>query len=70
MITILQEKWKEEVLMRNVVVRDVSSYEANFLQKLCFGIPLTSAAIEDVKRVVSDGAPDGIVHDSISLTGN
>ncbi|CAI4223896.1 unnamed protein product [Auanema sp. JU1783] len=43
--------------------------ELNEFQKLCFGIPLTSSAIEDVKRAVSEGCPDGVVEDAISLTG-
>ncbi|KJH51864.1 GTP-binding domain protein [Dictyocaulus viviparus] len=43
--------------------------ELNEFQKLCFGIPLTSAAIEDVKRAVSDGCTDGIVEGALSLPG-
>uniref|UniRef100_A0A7I4YIZ6 Mitochondrial Rho GTPase n=1 Tax=Haemonchus contortus TaxID=6289 RepID=A0A7I4YIZ6_HAECO len=43
--------------------------ELNEFQKLCFGIPLTSAAIEDVKRAVADGCSDGIVEGSLSLPG-
>ncbi|KAJ1367480.1 Mitochondrial Rho GTPase 1 [Parelaphostrongylus tenuis] len=43
--------------------------ELNEFQKLCFGIPLTSAAIEDVKRAVSDGCTDGIVDGALSLPG-
>ncbi|KAK6025189.1 EF hand associated [Ostertagia ostertagi] len=39
----------------------------NEFQKLCFGIPLTSAAIEDVKRAVADGCSDGIVEGALSL---
>ncbi|GMS97794.1 hypothetical protein PENTCL1PPCAC_19969, partial [Pristionchus entomophagus] len=70
----LTEKCKKALIrVFKICDRDNDGYlndqELNEFQKLCFGIPLTSAAIEDVKRVVSDGAPDGIVHDSISLTG-
>ncbi|VDM60787.1 unnamed protein product [Angiostrongylus costaricensis] len=43
--------------------------ELNEFQKLCFGIPLTSAAIEDVKRAVSDGCTDGVVDGALSLPG-
>ncbi|CAD6190743.1 unnamed protein product [Caenorhabditis auriculariae] len=43
--------------------------ELNDFQKLCFGIPLTSTALEDVKRAVSDGCPDGVVDDSLMLPG-
>lgn len=43
--------------------------ELNEFQKLCFGIPLTSAAIEDVKRAVADGCSDGIVEGALSLPG-
>ncbi|GMT25218.1 hypothetical protein PFISCL1PPCAC_16515, partial [Pristionchus fissidentatus] len=70
----LTEKCKKALIrVFKICDRDNDGYlndqELNEFQKLCFGLPLTSAAIEDVKRVVSDGAPDGIVHDSISLTG-
>ena len=43
--------------------------ELNEFQKLCFGIPLTAAAIEDVKRAVADGCPDGIIDEALSLPG-
>ncbi|PAV63751.1 hypothetical protein WR25_08001 [Diploscapter pachys] len=43
--------------------------ELNEFQKLCFGLPLTGAAIEDVKNAVSDACPDGLVDDAISLPG-
>ena len=43
--------------------------ELNEFQKLCFGIPLTAAAIDDVKRAVADGCPDGIIDEALSLPG-
>lgn len=43
--------------------------ELNEFQKLCFGIPLTSTAIEDVKRAVADGCPDGVVDEALALPG-
>ncbi|CAI5449345.1 unnamed protein product [Caenorhabditis angaria] len=43
--------------------------ELNDFQKLCFGIPLTSTALEDVKRAVADGCPDGVVSDALMLPG-
>ncbi|CAB3406367.1 unnamed protein product [Caenorhabditis bovis] len=43
--------------------------ELNDFQKLCFGIPLTSTALEDVKRAVADGCPDGVVADALMLPG-
>ncbi|CAJ0931332.1 unnamed protein product, partial [Mesorhabditis belari] len=47
----------------------LNDLELNAFQRLCFGIPLTPSAIEDVKRAVADGCPDGVVDDSLALAG-
>ncbi|ULT96341.1 hypothetical protein L3Y34_004744 [Caenorhabditis briggsae] len=47
----------------------LSDTELNDFQKLCFGIPLTSTALEDVKRAVADGCPDGVASDALMLAG-
>lgn len=43
--------------------------ELNEFQKLCFGIPLTTSAIDDVKKAVVDGCPDGVVDEALALNG-
>jgi len=47
----------------------LSDQELNKFQKRCFNSPLQLQALEDVKNIVKNSVPNGIVDDGLTLSG-
>ncbi len=47
----------------------LNDYELNQFQIRCFGVPLTSEAVQDVKAVVKKAVADGVLDDALTLNG-
>lgn len=47
----------------------LSDHELNLFQENCFGIPLQKDSLDDLKSIIKQSIMDGIVNDSMTLTG-
>lgn len=47
----------------------LSDHELNLFQENCFGIPLQKDSLDDLKSIIKQSTMDGIVNDSMTVTG-